>query len=282
MDIHKPKPIHGWRDFLKEFGTIVLGVSVALAAEQGVEWLHWRAQVAQARDVIASEIENSVTGAIARVKVAPCVERRLDEVTDILDEAARTGRLPPLGLIGQAPVLLWPTGAWESVVASQTATHFPREELAQLARLYKLVERAEGFNVLEREAWSSLYTMVGPGRRLDPASEAKLREALSMARFSNRMLLTSVASLMDAAGRENLPFSKTDLENIGRVKRAPTTSSKTSSTYSIGMALICDPIGPVPPRYGQSQNTYYSVDQYGEILRSVPDFGDGAKIPSGR
>ncbi len=25
MDIHKLKPIHSWRDFLKELGTIVLG-----------------------------------------------------------------------------------------------------------------------------------------------------------------------------------------------------------------------------------------------------------------
>ena len=34
MEIHKPKPIHNWRDFLKEVGTIVLGVCVALGAEQ--------------------------------------------------------------------------------------------------------------------------------------------------------------------------------------------------------------------------------------------------------
>ena len=32
MEIHKPKPIHNWRDFIKEVGTIVLGVSIALGA----------------------------------------------------------------------------------------------------------------------------------------------------------------------------------------------------------------------------------------------------------
>ena len=26
MDVHKPKPWHGWREFLKEYGIIVLGV----------------------------------------------------------------------------------------------------------------------------------------------------------------------------------------------------------------------------------------------------------------
>ena len=36
MDIHKPKPIRNWREFLKEVGIIVLGVSIALAGEQAV------------------------------------------------------------------------------------------------------------------------------------------------------------------------------------------------------------------------------------------------------
>jgi imidazolonepropionase-like amidohydrolase len=34
MEIHKPKPIHNWREFLKEVGIIVLGVSIAVVAEQ--------------------------------------------------------------------------------------------------------------------------------------------------------------------------------------------------------------------------------------------------------
>ena len=45
MDIRKPKAIRNWREMLTEVGTIVLGVSIALAAEQGVEYIHWRNQV---------------------------------------------------------------------------------------------------------------------------------------------------------------------------------------------------------------------------------------------
>ncbi len=45
MDIHKPKPWHGFREFLKEYVIIVVGVLTALGAEQGVEWLHWRHEV---------------------------------------------------------------------------------------------------------------------------------------------------------------------------------------------------------------------------------------------
>ena len=31
MDIHKPDPVHSWRDLAKEVGIIVLGVLIALA-----------------------------------------------------------------------------------------------------------------------------------------------------------------------------------------------------------------------------------------------------------
>jgi len=32
VDIHKPRPWRGWREFAKEVGTIVLGVLIAIGA----------------------------------------------------------------------------------------------------------------------------------------------------------------------------------------------------------------------------------------------------------
>ena len=49
MDIHKPKPWHGRSEFLKEIGTIVIGVLIAIGGEQLVEMLHWRAVMATLR-----------------------------------------------------------------------------------------------------------------------------------------------------------------------------------------------------------------------------------------
>jgi hypothetical protein len=56
MEIHKPKPIHNWREFLKEYAIIVIGVLTALAAEQAVEWLHWQGEVKAARQAIFAEM----------------------------------------------------------------------------------------------------------------------------------------------------------------------------------------------------------------------------------
>jgi len=35
MEIHKPKPIHNWREFIKEVGIIVLGACIVLSAASG-------------------------------------------------------------------------------------------------------------------------------------------------------------------------------------------------------------------------------------------------------
>jgi hypothetical protein len=43
MHFHLPKPLHGWREFGGEVGIIVLGVLIALGAEQIVESLFQKA-----------------------------------------------------------------------------------------------------------------------------------------------------------------------------------------------------------------------------------------------
>ncbi|HEY8004225.1 MAG TPA: hypothetical protein VIE16_08355, partial [Phenylobacterium sp.] len=56
MDIHKPKPWRGLREFLKEIGTIVIGVLIALGAEAVVENLHERRLSDEAREAIRDEL----------------------------------------------------------------------------------------------------------------------------------------------------------------------------------------------------------------------------------
>ena len=45
MKLSIPKPIHGWREFAGEVGIIVLGVLIALGAQQLVEWTNHLSQV---------------------------------------------------------------------------------------------------------------------------------------------------------------------------------------------------------------------------------------------
>ena len=89
MDIHKPKPWHGLREFAKEFGTIVVGVLVALGAEQAVERLEWAHKARLAEDLMRAEIGGDDGPQVyIRIATAHCEIQRLAEVRQMIDDGA--------------------------------------------------------------------------------------------------------------------------------------------------------------------------------------------------
>ena len=59
MHIHKPKALHGWREFLGEIGVIVCGVLIAIVLDQSVEALRHRAEAKEMAGKLREEsIEN--------------------------------------------------------------------------------------------------------------------------------------------------------------------------------------------------------------------------------
>lgn len=271
MEIHKPKPWHNWREFMKELGTIALGVCIALAAEQAVEWWHWRGQIGEARSLIATEMSLNMRLTISRMRTAACTERRLDELAGIVDAAAKSGNISPVGDFAMPPRGYWRNGSWESVVASQAATHFPRQQLADFTSAYKMVATLEDRSNQEVVAWDSLYTLVGPGRRLDSASEARLREALSHARTVNRLMAIMAVQLMNRVNALGLPYSPDDLERIAESRRSGLIEPVGNLGTGGAAGAICAPLGKVPPLYGQgSFNGITPLLDNAE--KSIPDF----------
>ena len=60
MHFHLPKPLHGWREFLGEVGIIVLGVLIALGAEQAVESAHLRSETEALRASMHDELADDL------------------------------------------------------------------------------------------------------------------------------------------------------------------------------------------------------------------------------
>jgi hypothetical protein len=270
MEGQQPKPPRKWRTFLLEFGTIVLGVSVALAAQQAMDWWNWRGQVAEARSIIAAEMVGNVRQAIMRLRTAQCVERRLGELAAILDGAGKSGSLPPVGDIAIPSQGGGASSGWESVVASQTATHFPRQELAAINSAYQTVVVLADRTNREIEAWNSLYAMVGPGRRLDAASDAKLRDAMGQARAQNRLTASASNTLLNKVKALSLSFSPEGLNQIAQSGTMP-FSNGPRTMFGGGFGTVCMPIGAVPPAYGQAMWSGLPAT-YEEAIKARPHF----------
>ncbi len=184
VDIHKPKPWHGVREFLKEYVIIVVGVLTALAAEQGVEWLHWRHLVGQAREAVAKDQRTSMEWVGGVDRISPCMEARLDEIRVALNTAAETGRIPAeLPNLANPPSYPWAMRGWDGVVSGQVLSHLSPEESGR----YSAQASAEAFlRSVSKEMsddWSVLRSLDPPGRRLNDAEEANLRATLARIYF---------------------------------------------------------------------------------------------------
>jgi hypothetical protein len=156
MDIHKPKPWHGLREFLKEYAIIVVGVLTALAAEQGVEWLHWQEKTQVAEAQLQRELSVSWGNAEERIETAPCLERRLAALEDrLLEPGTSWTPLPPMVHPMLGPMVLvtpyknWDSNVWRSLVADGTVGHLDRDRQVRLGRLYTQMARMESAIQLE-------------------------------------------------------------------------------------------------------------------------------------
>jgi hypothetical protein len=67
MHFHLPEPLHGWRAFAGEVGIIVVGVLIALGAEQVVQSFTWHRDVRDFRAAVDTELDFNLAAGDYRV-----------------------------------------------------------------------------------------------------------------------------------------------------------------------------------------------------------------------
>jgi len=155
MHFHLPKPLHGWREFAGEVGIIVVGVLIALGAEQGVESFTWHRDVRDFRAAVDTELDFNLAAGDHRVRQSPCVERRLAEL-ERWSAAQRSGQgTPLLREIGFPRRINPDTSVWNSRGADLPA-HVPIQARLAYSDLYDLVANQWELLEGERETWLSL------------------------------------------------------------------------------------------------------------------------------
>jgi hypothetical protein len=196
------------RKFLREIGSIVLGVLIALALGAVATEIGWLIDVHNAKKAIGEELGEILGQGRERVRLYPCVERKLTAISGILDGADKSGRLPAVGDIGDPPWRTWPRNIWDSTIGSDTAAHFNRGTLDNISGVYELLTFIDRYTDEEIEAWRRLYAIVGPGRTISRDEVASLRDALSSARLSNRMITGSSLRMSQIADAYDLPVNR--------------------------------------------------------------------------
>ena len=181
MHVHPPKPLHGWRELFGEIGVIVIGVCIALAAEQTLDWLHWRKEMAETREALKTELARAVGAYQFNLAQQTCANARLDELTQWLD-ASKVGEAPPLTRpIGNPGSYSLLEGAWDTAKTGQAAWRMPIEQRLRFAHLYGSLEVADGVMKRGSEAWRSLNDFTG-SEPLDHQDRVRMRGLIAQAR----------------------------------------------------------------------------------------------------
>ena len=187
MDIHKPKPWHGFREFLKEYLIIVLGVLTALALEQFVDGLHWRHKVDQAERNMRVEVGRDRTAASQYAILAACTDAYLDRVRDDLlqHDQADMARLYRMG----EPFVTepWTATAWEAAVASQIGDHMATDRFLNYAEAFRRADLMKDVQFRLRDHYAAamvgrFYLPDGQGEADQLTAAENLRRDITLAR----------------------------------------------------------------------------------------------------
>ena len=156
MHIHKPKAVHGLREFLSEISVIVVGIVIALGGEQIIEWLHWREVVAETRQALNRELGFDFGVVQSRIDQAPCMDRRLSELKTAFELHASGDSVQVKRPFGQPTFPHIRTAVWETAIADQSVSHMPLDTKLRYAGAYEVIYWFRDKSAAESETWSHL------------------------------------------------------------------------------------------------------------------------------
>jgi hypothetical protein len=174
MHFHLPKPMHGWRELAGEVGIIVVGVLIALGAEQVVEALQWHEKVGVVRQSIMGELANDRARWEHDVSGGRCILHELDRLDAWAIDNVKGS--PSTPLTNSSSVYSMHTANWTLASNSQTMDHFAIHEQIAFAALYgglqnRQLDVVESSNLLDR-----LHTLIPLAS--DQQERLKLEETL--------------------------------------------------------------------------------------------------------
>ena len=188
MHVHLPKPLHGWRAFAGEVGIIVLGVLIALAAEQFVESLHWRHDVGETRKALDAELSHDLGSLEHRLSQRACVAQRLSEL-DRWARAAGGGSRLRLQRPIQPPIYYSiRTSVWDSTTG-EVSSRMPLRAKLDYASLYSAMKILAALLDEEQSNWSMLQSYQ-ENDQLDRHEVHDVRAAITNLQTDNNILET--------------------------------------------------------------------------------------------
>ena len=183
MHVHMPKPLHGWREFVGEVVIIVVGVLIALGAEQLVQSVRETQLRRETSDAANGEIAQALKQFVNRRLLEPCIDRRLGEVSAILSASAKPAYRAP-SWIGRPESWGFNSVAWDAASAGGRVALMNRREQTRFSSLYIQLRELASLERDEQKEWAEIRQLEDLPE-IDAQTRDTVRSALAQARLLN-------------------------------------------------------------------------------------------------
>jgi hypothetical protein len=184
VHFHLPKPLHGWREFAGEVGIIVVGVLIALGAEQVVEKTHQQQEGVQAERVIRNELGLNLGRLQSRRAIYGCVRGRLEEIQKLLDGTNANPNFVTPSWIGRPQYWSFLNSRWEAESQAGRAALVDSGRLSEYGVMYNRMQNLLDEMDAEQADWAKLRTLEHL-HQLDSSAALQMNFTLQDARYRN-------------------------------------------------------------------------------------------------
>lgn len=214
MAIGKLIPRQGWRVFIGEVGVIVLGVLIALVAQQVAENWQWRQTVERTKTDLNAQISAAIANSAERAAVDPCLSQRLSELATKVAASRGEWKGDPYILPGErsvkevvryavsgvyrTPERGFPDDVWQQAKAGGVLSHMTPTDIALYADAFSGVSSLRSSSEPEQELQAELSFLAFDGP-LSPSDRARALSTISKLDQINRNTLNNASLLVEAA-----------------------------------------------------------------------------------
>ena len=251
MKAKPSKPLQGWRMFAGEVGVVVLGVLLALGAQQAAESFNQRRQAAETRAALTNEIKETLAVLELRRIAQPCIDKRLSEVRALVDQWGRTGSYRTPTWISQATWFAVGTQRFDAAQSAGRLALLSSEEQYRIGLVHGGLVAFRAIQLDETNAWSQLRLLQSGADALSASDRTAVRLALQDASVLNYLAKIRVGQTLQQAASYGW---RPDMRRAAQTMRLAWKDGKFAPT-------ICLPIDTPPDVANRETGMLYDLPQ---------------------
>lgn len=197
-----PKPWFDWRESGRELGIVVIGVLLALLAQQAVDNREGKQRVRAAEGAIRKELLfDDGPEVYQRVAIHPCAQERLHGIRAAIE--GNRGRAEVGRLVDAYKVVFvtYDTIAYDGANAAQVSTRMTQDELERYTVPYTMLPLMDDLNRQEAMDLARLRGFKRAGGTLTQAEESQILSAVEALRNDDNSIYTAAMFALPAMRR---------------------------------------------------------------------------------